>query len=74
MPFKDTLAVAAMIGQVAATVALERVGPAPRLDRAGAVPPRAEAVDVAWLTGALCDGVPGAVVTDFRPVARCRCR
>lgn len=68
MSLKDQLSVVAMVGQVAATVALERVGPAPRLDRTGAVPPRAEAVTAAWLTDALCRDVPGAVVTDVRIV------
>jgi hypothetical protein len=64
MALKDTLAVASMVGQVAATVAVERVGPAPRLDRPGAVPPRAEVVTTAWLTEVLCAGVAGAAVTD----------
>ncbi|TWG91688.1 putative aminoglycoside phosphotransferase [Nocardioides sp. J9] len=66
MPIKDTLAVAAMVGQVTATVALERLGPAPRLDRPGAVPPRAEAITAEWLTRVLCTDAPGAAVTDFR--------
>lgn len=65
MPLKDQLSVAAMIGQVAATVALERVGPGPRLDRADAVPPRAEALTATWLTAVLGADVPGAEVERF---------
>lgn len=65
MPITDKLAVAAMVGQVAATVALERVGPGPRLDRAGAVPPRAESLTREWLTDALGADVPGADVLGF---------
>jgi hypothetical protein len=64
MALRDTLSVASMVGQVAATVAFERVGPPPRLDRPGAVPPRAEAVTTAWLTEVLCGDVAGAAVTD----------
>ncbi|KRB80450.1 hypothetical protein ASE01_03000 [Nocardioides sp. Root190] len=63
MALKDTLSVIAMAGQVAATVALERVGPGPRLDRPGVVPPNAEAITAAWLTRALASDVAGAEVT-----------
>lgn len=65
MAVKDTLAVATMVAQVGATVVLERVGPAPRLDHPGAVPPRAEALTASWLTSVLAAGVPGAEVNHF---------
>lgn len=65
MALKDQLSVAAMVGQVAATVALERVGPGPRLDHAGAVPPRAESLTREWITAALGAGVPGAEAVRF---------
>lgn len=62
MSIRDTASIAAMVGQVAATVTRERFGPTIRLRGPDDVPPNASAITPDWLTGALCRDVPDAEV------------
>jgi hypothetical protein len=58
------LGTAADAGRIATAILWERLGPAPRLHSAAAVPPSAESITADWLTKVLCANISGAEVLD----------
>jgi len=59
---REKLSILRMVGGVVATVAQERLGPAPLVHDRSQVPASAASVTPAWLTEVLCSDVPGARV------------